>query len=313
MRENLELKQLINEISLRDFLKYEDPVLVSKSKAVSGKLLIASEMEQLDTVGYDCVAVCVNDLLAIGAKPVLFYDSISCAKVKQDRIASIESGIERGCKTGNLVFAGSEIRELSDVFAYDQYDLVGFVAGVVDRRNEIGQSKIKDGDVIIGLLSNGLHNNGYIEAKKKLYLTKASLEVYYDSLGATLGELLLAPTKMYDKSMEALLQSGIELKSCVQVGVGGLDQAVRRLLHHEIGAVIKQREEVIPPLYDMLHKDGNISMEQMRSTFNMGIGMLLVVAEKDTDRVMEILESVGEESVQLGLAERDTDGLRYIN
>lgn len=312
MRDKFDLKELSNEIPLAEFLQYEEPLLVSKTNAVSGKLLLASEVEQFDTVGYDSVAVGMNDMLAMGAKPVLFYDNISCARPKFERVRELEAGIERGCSEGGIAFAGSEIKELPDIFSYDQYDLVGFVAGVVERRKQIVTRQVKDGDVIIGLPSNGLHNNGYVAARKKLYLTKTSMEIYYDSLGATLSELLLAPTKMYRQPMEALMASGVAVKSCVQVAHGGLDRGVRLLLKNTMGAVIKQREEDIPPLYHMLHKDGNISPEVMRSTFNMGIGMLLLVAEEDVDQVVEILESAGEEPLELGLAERQTEGVRYI-
>lgn len=312
MRDKFVLKELTNEIPLAEFLKYEEPLLVSKTNAVSGKLLLASEVERFDTVGYDSVAVGMNDMLAMGAKPVLYYDNISCARPKFERVRQLEEGIERGCSEAGITFAGSEIKELPDIFSYDQYDLVGFVAGVVERRRQIVTHQVKDGDVIIGLPSNGLHNNGYVAARKKLYLTKTSMEIYYDSLGATLAELLLAPTRMYRKPMEALMHSGVELKSCVQVAHGGLDRGVRMLLKNTMGAVIKQREEDIPPLYHMLHKDGNISRELMRSTFNMGIGMLLLVAEENVDQVVEILENAGEEPLELGLTERRTEEVRYI-
>lgn len=312
MRDKFDLKELTNEIPLAEFLQYEEPLLVSKTNAVSGKLLLASEVERFETVGYDSVAVGMNDMLAMGAKPVLYYDNISCARPRFERVRELEAGIEKGCDEAGITFAGSEIKELPDIFSYDQYDLVGFVAGVVERKKEIVPRRVKDGDVIIGLPSNGLHNNGYVAARKKLYLTKTSMEIYYDSLGSTLAELLLAPTKMYRQPMEALAESGVPVKSCVQVAHGGLDRAVRLLLKNSMGAVVKQREEDIPPLYHMLHKDGNISPEQMRCTFNMGIGMLLLVAEEDADQVVEILENAGEEPLELGLAERQTEGVRYI-
>ena len=245
-------------------------------------------------------------------QPLLFYDNISCARPKFEYIRDMEEGMENGCRQGNVTYAGSEIKELSDIFSYDQYDLVGFIAGVVEKKKKIGIAPVKAGDVIIGLSSNGLHNNGYVAARRKLYLTKTSMEIYYESLGSTLGDLLLAPTRMYRDAMEALLQSEIEIKSCVQVAHGGIDKAVHTLMHNAAGAVIKQREEDIPPLYDMLHKDGNISKEQMRNIFNMGIGMLILVAEEDTDRVVELLEAAGEEPVELGLAETGSDIVRYI-
>ena len=205
MRDKFDLKELTNEIPLGEFLKYEEPVLVSRTNAVSGKLLLASEMSRFDTVGYDCAAVCINDMYAMGAKPLLFYDNISCARPKFEYIRDMEAGMENGCRQGNVTYAGSEIKELSDIFSYDQYDLVGFIAGVVEKKKKIGIAPVKAGDVIIGLPSNGLHNNGYVAARRKLYLTKTSMEIYYESLGSTLGDLLLAPTRMYRDAMEALL------------------------------------------------------------------------------------------------------------
>ena len=221
MRDKFDLKELTNEIPLGEFLKYDEPILVSRTNAVSGKLLLASEMSRFDTVGYDCAAVCINDMYAMGAKPLLFYDNISCARPKFEYIRDMEEGMENGCRQGNVTYAGSEIKELSDIFSYDQYDLVGFIAGVVEKKKKIGIAQVKAGDVIIGLPSNGLHNNGYVAARRKLYLTKTSMEIYYESLGSTLGDLLLAPTRMYRDAMEALLQSEIEIKSCVQVDLMG--------------------------------------------------------------------------------------------
>ena len=164
----------------------------------------------------------------------------------------------------------------------------------------------------MGLSSAGLHNNGYVIARKKLYLTKASMEIYYETLGGTLGELLLQPTKMYRSCLEAVQQSNLEVKTAIQVAHGGLDRAIKCMLGSDTGAVIKQKEETMPPLYHMLHRDGNISEEQMRQTFNMGIGMLLVAAEENVDQVAEILENAGEKPVFLGLVETDGDSIRYI-
>lgn len=312
MREKLDLKKLENEIPLKEFLMYEDPVLVSRSNAVSSKLMLASEMGCYDTVGYDCVAVCVNDIWAAGAKPILFYNNISSARPRAEHIRKLEDGIQRGCQMAGIPHVGSEIKELAEIFSYDQYDLVGFAAGIKDKGTEEKPPVIKAGDVIIGLPSNGLHNNGYVAARKKLYLTKTSMEVYYESLGATLGELLMAPTKMYYKGMRAIEDAGMELKGCVQVAHGGIDRAVRRLVTPEHGAVIKQKADSIPPLYDMLHKDGNINDEQMRKTFNMGIGMLMLVSDEQTEQTVELLEAAGEHPVLLGLVEDETGDIRYI-
>lgn len=312
MREKLGLKELQNEVPLTSIGNMMQPVLVTKCSSVSGKLYVASELQKLDTVGIDAVAAAVNDLLAENAKPLLFYDSITCARTKAEKIREIEAGIEQGCILGSVRYAGSEVKELPDVFAYDQYHLVGFAAGIADKKKQADTEAIKDGDVIIALPSRGLHNNGHVAARKKLYLNKASMEIYYETLGATLGELLLTPTKMYRKALESAYASGISVKSCIQVTHGGLDRAVRRLLHNQAGAVIKQRMDNMPPLYGMLHKDGNISEEQMRQIFNMGVGMLLVVAEEDADAMAEILENAGEEPEFIGLVERDSYSIRYI-
>ncbi len=310
MREKLGLKELDNEISLSSVLKMKQPMLVTRTNSVSGKLFLAAEMQQFSTIGIDAVAASMNDLLAVGAKPILFYDNITCARPKLEKIKEIEAGIEQACIQSSIRYAGSEVKELPDIFSYDQYDLVGFAAGVQEKVS--AHTELKDGDVIIGLPASGLHNNGYVAARKKLYLSKATMEIYYESLGATLGELLLTPTKMYRRAMEAAFASGIEIKSCIQVAHGGLDRAVRLLLHNRAGAVIKQKNENMSPLYDMLHKDGNISEEQMRQTFNMGIGMLLVVSEEDADSMAEVLEGAGETPNLIGLVERDSYNIRYI-
>ncbi len=312
MREKLGLKELQNEVPLSAIQSMMQPVLVTKNNSVSEKLYLASEMQKFDTIGIDAVATAINDLLAENAKPLMFYDHITCARPKAEKLKEIEAGIEQGCLLGSIRYAGSDIKELPDIFAYDQYDMVGFSAGVIDKKKQRGNIDVADGDVIIALPSSGLHNSGYVTARKKLYLSKASMEIYYETLGATLGELLLTPTKLYKKALEAVYDSGVPLKACVQVAQGGLDHAARQLLRHQAGAVIKQKFDSIPPLYGMLHKDGNISEEQMRQTFNMGVGMLLAVSEEDADAMAEVLENAGEEPEFIGLVERDSYNVRYI-
>lgn len=311
MREKLGLRKLENEIPLSMIQKMKEPVLITKAESISGKLYLAAEIQRFDTIGMDAVAVAVNDLLAERQSAVVLCN-ISCARPKIEKLKEIEAGAEQGCLLGSIRYAGSEIKELPDIISYDQYDMVGFAAGVIDKGQKAEPSPFQDGDVIIGLPSNGLHNNGYVLARKRLYLSKASMEVYYETLGATLGELLMQPTKLYRRAMEDAYRSGIEIKSCVQVGRGGLDAAVRLLLKNRAGAVIKQKAEHIPPLYGMLHKDGNINEEQMRQTFNMGVGMLLLVSESDADAMLEVLEKSGEDPVPFGLVERDSYTIRYI-
>lgn len=312
MREKFGLKKLQNEILLDSFRTMTHPTLVSKANGVSGKLYIASEMDKMDKIGYDCVAACVNDMAALGAQPLFFYANISCVRPKADKIRIIEDGISDGCKQAGIQFAGSEILELPDKYAFDQYEMSGFIVGIVERKKKIGIAQLKEGDVILGLESDGLHNNGYVAAKKQLFLSKGTMEVYYDMLGGTLGEQLLRPTRMYRACMEHLLEMEIEVKSCVQVAHGGLDRALHLLLHEKYGAVVKRRSDTIPPLYQMLHRDGNIDSQQMRQTFNMGIGMLLIVSEENAEKAAEYLEESGEKPIFLGLVEMDRELIRYL-
>ena len=312
MRERLGLQTLTNEIPIISYRGMIDPVLVSKTHGVSGKLSIAAELERYDTVGKDCVAVCVNDLAAMGAKPLFFYDTISCARPKKDKIEDLEQGAQELCGQLGVAYAGSEIMELPDIFHYDQYDMVGFAVGIMDRSRGGSTRPVKNADVIVGLASDGLHNNGYVAAKKKLFLTKTSMEVYYENLQSTLGELLMQPTRCYQSALEAIRGAGIALGGCIQVAHGGLDAALHKLLPKNLGAVIKQPKQNIPPLYQVLHQDGNMPLEQMRTTCNMGIGMLFIVAEEDVARVIELLEETGERPLPIGLVETGSTQIRYI-
>ena len=312
MRERLGLQTLTNEIPISIYRDMIDPVLVSKTHGVSGKLSIAAELERYNTIGKDCVAVCVNDLAAMGAKPLFFYDTISCARPKKDKIEDLEQGAQELCGQLGVAYAGSEIMELPDIFHYDQYDMVGFAVGIMDRSRGGSTRPVKNADVIVGLASDGLHNNGYVAAKKKLFLTKTSMEVYYENLQSTLGELLMQPTRCYQSALEAIRGAGIALGGCIQVAHGGLDTALHKLLPKNLGAVIKQPKQNIPPLYQVLHQDGNMPLEQMRTTCNMGIGMLFIVAEEDVARVIELVEETGERPLPIGLVETGSTQIRYI-
>lgn len=312
MRERLELQTLTNEIPISIYRDMIDPVLVSKTHGVSGKLSIAAELERYNTIGKDCVAVCVNDLVAMGAKPLFFYDTISCARPKKDKIEDLEQGAQELCEQLGVAYAGSEIMELPDIFHYDQYDMVGFAVGIMDRSAGGSTRPVKNADVIIGLASDGLHNNGYVVAKKKLFLTKTSMEVYYENLQSTLGELLMQPTRCYQSALEAIRGADIALGGCIQVAHGGLDTALHKLLPKNLGAVIKQPRQNIPPLYQVLHQDGNMPIEQMRMICNMGIGMLFIVAEEDVARAIEVIEETGERPLPIGLVETGSTQIRYI-
>ena len=312
VRERLGLHTLTNEIPIGVYRSMIDPVLISKTHGVSGKLSIAAELERYNTIGKDCVAVCVNDLIAAGAKPLFFYDTISCARPKKDKIEDLEAGARSSCEELGISYAGSEIMELPDIFHYDQYDMVGFAVGILDRGTVKDKQVVKQSDVIMGLASDGLHNNGYVAAKKKLFLTKTSMEVYYENLQSTLGDLLMQPTRCYQKVLEAIHREGISISHCIQVAHGGLDAALHKLLPENCGAVIKQPKQNVPPLYMLLHQDGNMSIEQMRSVCNMGVGMLFIVSEADAERVIDIIDESGERPVPLGLVEKPSTEIRYV-
>lgn len=312
MREKFGLHTLTNEISIGTYRNMIDPVLISKTHSVGGKLSIAAELERYDTIGKDCVAVCVNDLIAAGAKPLFFYDTISCARPKKDKVENMEKGAAEACEELGISYAGSEIMELPDLFHYDQYDMVGFAVGILDKGVSQSKRPVKQSDVIMGLASDGLHNNGYVTAKKKLFLTKTSMEAHFENLQGTLGELLIQPTRCYRNVLEAVYQAGIPIDHCTQVSHGGLDAALRRLLPDNCGAVIKQPKQNIPPLYLMLHQDGNLPLEQLRVVCNMGIGMLFIVPEEDVERVMDLIDESGERPVPLGLVEMRSKEIRYI-
>ena len=311
MKDRQEIEGLTTEIALSAYRDYIDPVLIARTNGVGGKLAIAAEMDRYDTIGRDCVAVCMNDLAAAGAKPLFFHDNISCVRPKAERIADLEKGLKAGCDEYGVAFSGSELMELPETFGNHQYDVVGFAVGILDRSRHVRKTEFREGDVIMGLASNGLHNNGYVAAKKKLFLSKETMEIYYENLGGTLGDLLMQPTKCYLSAMEAIGSAQIEVKSCIQVAHGGLDTALRNLLDGK-GAVIKQLPQSIPPIYNLLHRDGNIPLEQLRGICNMGIGMLFVVSEDDEARIIDLMEEVGEESVPLGLIEAKSKEIRYI-
>lgn len=312
MREELEYKEVVKETPLLSVLGMEEPVLVTKAKNVNEKLYLASQLQKLDTIGTDAVVLSVNDMLAMRVKPVAFSDTILCARAGKEQVKRLRRGVEQGCTVSGIRYAGGQVDELPEAMSFDRYYLFGYITGVAERRERMETPQVKDGDVIIGIASNGLHNDGYALAAKKLYLNQSSMEAYYETLGATLGELLLAPVRLYKRAMEAVYASGQQIKGCVQVAEGGLDAAVYQLLSHRAGAVIKQKQEHIPPLYKMLQRDGGISSKQLRESCNMGIGMLILVQEENADAVIELLEGAGETVTPLGLVERDSYTVRYI-
>ena len=271
--------------SMEAFKTMEQPTLVSGTDGVGTKLKVAFEMDRHDTVGIDCVAMCVNDIACAGGEPLFFLDYIACGKNEPEKIASIVSGVANGCKQSGAALIGGETAEMPGFYPVDEYDLAGFAVGVVDRKNMITGKTIAKGDVLVGIASSGIHSNGYSLVRKVFEMKKESLNKTYESLGGkSLGETLLTPTVIYVKALRTIKEGGVTIKGCSHITGGGFYENIPRMLPENAHANIKVGSYEIPPIFDMLAKEGNISKEMMYNTYNMGIGMLLAVDAADADK-----------------------------
>jgi phosphoribosylformylglycinamidine cyclo-ligase len=273
--------------SMSAFKEMENPTLVSGTDGVGTKLKIAFLMDKHDTVGIDCVAMCVNDIACAGGEPLFFLDYIACGKNYPEKIAQIVKGVAEGCKQAKAALIGGETAEMPGFYPEDEYDLAGFSVGVVDEKNLITGADVKAGDVLIGIASSGVHSNGFSLVRKVFEMTPESLHTYYDELGKELGEALLEPTKIYVKALKSIKESGVRLKACSHVTGGGFYENIPRMLPDGIQAVIDKSSYEIPPIFQLLAKKGNIAEEMMYNTYNMGIGMVLAVDQADAEKTME--------------------------
>lgn len=296
--------------SLENFMTMEKPTLVSGTDGVGTKLKLAFLLDKHDTIGIDCVAMCVNDIACAGGEPLFFLDYIACGKNEPEKIATIVSGVAEGCRQAGAALIGGETAEMPGFYPVDEYDLAGFAVGIVDAPKMITGAGLKPGDVILGIASSGIHSNGYSLVRKVFSMKKEALETYYDSLGATLGETLLTPTKIYVKALHALKEGGVEIKACSHITGGGFYENVPRMLCDGVTACIQKRSYPIPPIFDMLSKDGNIEEHVMYNTFNMGIGMMVAVDAKDADNAMKWIESAGEAAYIIGEMKEGEKGIR---
>jgi phosphoribosylformylglycinamidine cyclo-ligase len=244
-------------------------------------------MDKHDTVGIDCVAMCVNDIACAGGEPLFFLDYIACGKNYPEKIAQIVKGVAEGCKQAKAALIGGETAEMPGFYPENEYDLAGFSVGVVDEKNLITGADVKAGDVLIGIASSGVHSNGFSLVRKVFEMTPESLHTYYDELGKELGEALLEPTKIYVKALKSIKESGVRLKACSHVTGGGFYENIPRMLPDGIQAVIDKSSYEIPPIFQLLAKKGNIAEEMMYNTYNMGIGMVLAVDQADAEKTME--------------------------
>ena len=295
--------------SLSAIKNMEKPTLVSGTDGVGTKLKLAFIMDKHDTIGIDAVAMCVNDVACAGGEPLFFLDYIACGKNYPEKIATIVSGVAEGCKQSECALIGGETAEHPGLMPADEYDLAGFAVGVVEKKDLITGENIKPGDVLIGIASSGVHSNGFSLVRSVFTITEESLNTYYDSLGTTLGEALLAPTKIYVKTMKSIKNSGVRVKGCSHITGGGFYENIPRMLPEGVRAVVKKDSYKVPPIFDMLQKDGDIDEQMMYNTFNMGLGMVLAVDPADVDKTLEAIKAAGEEGYIVGSVEAGEKGV----
>lgn len=287
------------------------PVLVSGTDGVGTKLKIAMLLDKHDTIGIDCVAMCVNDIICCGAKPLFFLDYIACGKNIPEKIADIVGGVAEGCVRAGCALIGGETAEHPGMMAEDDYDLAGYCTGVVDKSKIIDNNTMKAGDVVIALASTGVHSNGFSLVRKvfEKEMTREGLETYYEELGGTLGDTLLAPTRIYVKALKAVKQAGVRVKACSHITGGGFYENVPRMLKDGVRAVIKKDSYPVPPIFPMMQKKGEIDETIMYNTFNMGIGMVVAVDAADAEKAMEAMRSAGDTPYVIGSIEAGEKGV----
>lgn len=278
----------------------EEPVLLSGTDGCGTKVKLAFVMDKHDTIGIDAVAMCVNDVACAGGEPLFFLDYIACGKNYPEKIATIVSGVAEGCKQSGCALIGGETAEHPGLMPENDYDLAGFAVGVVDKKDIITGANLKAGDVLIGMASTGVHSNGFSLVRKVFDMTKESLDTYYDELGTTLGEALIAPTRIYVKAMKAVKDAGVTVKACSHITGGGFYENVPRMLIDGKRAVIEKNSYDVPPIFDLLAKKGNIDEHMMFNTFNCGLGMIVAVDPADVDKAMEAMKSVGDKPYVVG-------------
>ena len=289
--------------SLDSIKKMEEPVLLSGTDGCGTKVQLAYVMDKHDTIGIDCVAMCVNDIACSGGEPLFFLDYIACGKNYPEKIATIVSGVAEGCKQSGAALVGGETAEHPGLMPVDEYDLAGFAVGVVDKKDLITGENIKPGDKLIGIASSGVHSNGFSLVRKVFEMTEESLNTYYDELGKTLGEALLAPTRIYVKALKKVKEAGVTIKGCSHITGGGFYENIPRMLPDGVKAVVKKDSYEVPAIFKLLAKTGDIEEEMMYNTYNMGIGMVLAIDPADVDKTMEALKAAGETCYELGQVE----------
>ena len=286
--------------SLKEFVGMEEPVLLSSTDGVGTKLRLAQMMDKHDTVGIDLVAMCVNDVACAGGEPLFFLDYIACGKNYPEKIATIVSGVAEGCKQSGCALIGGETAEHPGLMPEDEYDLAGFTVGVVDKKDIITGENLKAGDVLIGMASTGVHSNGFSLVRKIFKMDKETLNTYHEELGKTLGEALLAPTRIYVKALKNVKEAGVRVKACSHITGGGFYENVPRMLPEGKHAVIKKDSYEVPAIFKMMEREGNVEEHMMYNTYNMGIGMIVAVDPADVEKTMEAMRAAGDTPYVIG-------------
>lgn len=282
-----------------DIKDMEEPILVSGTDGVGTKQRIAQLLNKHDTVGIDCVAMCVNDIICCGAKPIFFLDYIAIGKNEPEKVATLVSGVAEGCVQSGCALIGGETAEHPGTMAPDDYDLAGFAVGVVDKKRMIDHSRMSEGDIVLGLVSSGIHSNGYSLVRKVFDVERADLTQYYDELGMTLGEALLTPTKLYVKSVLAAMESS-DIRGVSHITGGGFYENIPRAIPDGLCAKIEKAAVPTQPIFRLLQEKGNIPEHDMFNTYNMGIGMTLVVSKETANAAIASLQASGESVAVLG-------------
>ncbi|MCQ2509794.1 MAG: phosphoribosylformylglycinamidine cyclo-ligase [Lachnospiraceae bacterium] len=286
--------------SMKAFKDMENPTLVSGTDGVGTKLKLAFIMNKHDTVGIDCVAMCVNDIACAGGEPLFFLDYIACGKNYPEKIAEIVKGVADGCVQAGCSLIGGETAEMPGFYPTEEYDLAGFSVGVVDEKDLITGADLAEGDVLIGMASSGVHSNGFSLVRKIFEMSEESLDTYYEELGTTLGEALLAPTKIYVKALKSVKNAGVRIKACSHITGGGFYENVPRMLKDGVKAVINKGSYPTPAIFRLMAEKGNVEEKVMYNTYNMGIGMILAVAPADVDAAMKAIRQAGEDPYIVG-------------
>ena len=310
MKEHVK-KTMREEVSLAKIKNMEEPVLLSGTDGCGTKVKLAIIMDKHDTIGIDAVAMCVNDIACAGGEPLFFLDYIACGKNYPEKIADIVKGVAEGCLQSEAALIGGETAEHPGLMPEEDYDLAGFAVGVCDKKEMITGEHLQAGDVLIGMASTGVHSNGFSLVRKvfEKELTREGLDTYYDALGKTLGEALLAPTRIYVKALKSIKNAGVTVKACSHITGGGFYENVPRMLKEGTRAVIKKDSYEVPAIFKMLAEKGDIAEEMMYNTFNMGLGMIVAVDPADVEKTMEAIKATGDVPYVIGSIEAGEKGV----